>query len=72
MEYNSIDLKNKQISFIDEEIDDFRPIHYLGSKLRMLNSIKENIDKLDPGQGRYVIYFLVQELYQNIYQSLDQ
>jgi len=27
---------------------DFRPIHYLGSKLRMLNAIEEVIDKLAP------------------------
>ncbi|WP_101508712.1 DNA adenine methylase [Paraclostridium sordellii] len=42
----------KQLSLLEEKIEDFRPIHYLGSKLRMLNFIKDNIDKLDPTQGR--------------------
>ena len=32
--------------------DCFRPIHYLGSKLRMIDSIVEAIDKLDPNRGR--------------------
>jgi len=30
---------------------DFRPIHYLGSKLRLLNFIQETIDQLDPTMG---------------------
>lgn len=30
---------------------DFRPIHYLGSKLRLLDFIQETIDKLDPTMG---------------------
>lgn len=47
----------EQLNFLDESVnqeisENFRPIHYLGSKLRMLNFIKDNIDKLDPTQGR--------------------
>ena len=30
----------------------FRPIHYLGSKLRMIDSIVQAVDKVDPSQGR--------------------
>lgn len=30
----------------------FRPIHYLGSKLRMLPSIVAAVDRADPGRGR--------------------
>ena len=30
----------------------FRPIHYLGSKLRMIDSIVEAVDKVDPSRGR--------------------
>ena len=32
---------------IEEKIRIFRPIHYLGSKLRMLNFIEEAIDNID-------------------------
>lgn len=47
----------EQLNFLDKSVnqyttENFRPIHYLGSKLRMLNFIKDNIDKLDPTQGR--------------------
>jgi len=30
---------------------DFRPIHYLGSKLRLLNFIQETIDSINPSKG---------------------
>ena len=30
----------------------FRPIHYLGSKLRMVDAIVEAVDKADPSKGR--------------------
>lgn len=40
-------MKNK--SQIQSET--FRPIHYLGSKLRMLDFIRETIDSVDPEQG---------------------
>ena len=30
----------------------FRPIHYLGSKLRMVDAIVDAIDKVDPSRGR--------------------
>ena len=30
----------------------FRPIHYLGSKLRMIDSIVEAVDEVDPSRGR--------------------
>ena len=30
----------------------FRPIHYLGSKLRMVDEIVEAVDTVDPGKGR--------------------
>jgi adenine-specific DNA methylase len=32
--------------------ESFRPIHYLGSKLRILDAIEEAIDDLDPTMGR--------------------
>lgn len=32
-------------------IDTFRPIHYLGSKLRILDFIGETIDNIDPSRG---------------------
>ncbi len=35
----------------------FRPIHYLGSKLRALRSILTEIDKLDPQRGRVADLF---------------
>lgn len=51
------DLNNEmeQLSLLKEKNiikKDIRPIHYLGSKLRILEIIKENIDKLDPNNGR--------------------
>ena len=30
----------------------FRPIHYLGSKLRLVDAIKNTVDKVDPSKGR--------------------
>lgn len=35
-----------------EEMKAFRPIHYLGSKLRILEFIKETIDDIDPTNSR--------------------
>lgn len=54
---NKYNLNNeaKQLSLLEEKNiikKDIRPIHYLGSKLRILETIKENIDKLDPNNGR--------------------
>jgi adenine-specific DNA methylase len=33
-------------------LGEFRPIHYLGSKLRLLPEIEKLVDELDPGKGR--------------------
>lgn len=35
----------------EPSLRDFRPIHYLGSKLRALTPILESMDRLDPGRG---------------------
>lgn len=43
-------LKLQESTFPDDEV--FRPIHYLGSKLRILDFIEKNIDKIDPNKGR--------------------
>ncbi len=49
-------LNNEQLNlFLDTTIlpqQQFRPIHYLGSKLRILDFIQSTIDKLDPTGGR--------------------
>lgn len=42
---------NKVQTIIQNDTRAIRPIHYLGSKLRMLNTIKEAIDYVDPTQG---------------------
>ncbi|MGG0175796.1 DNA adenine methylase [Gottfriedia acidiceleris] len=43
---------NKQLTFFEEEKTAFRPIHYLGSKLRILETISNIIDEIDPTFGR--------------------
>lgn len=43
---------NKQMAFFKEEKSAFRPIHYLGSKLRVLETISNIIDEIDPTFGR--------------------
>ena len=43
---------NEQITFFEEEKVAFRPIHYLGSKLRILETISNIIDEIDPTYGR--------------------
>lgn len=43
-------LSSQQKSELSDEV--FRPIHYLGSKLRILNFIQDTIDELDPSKGR--------------------
>ena len=45
---------NKQMSLFSNESSNFvfRPIHYLGSKLRILDFIKETIDTIDNHNGR--------------------
>lgn len=50
-------LNGKQLSFLSDDVSDesnknLRPIHYLGSKLRILDFIKNTIDILDPTKGR--------------------
>lgn len=35
----------------------FRPIHYLGSKLRLVAQIRQTLDELDPSNGRVVDLF---------------
>jgi len=30
----------------------WRPIHYLGSKLRVIDAISSLVDRIDPGKGR--------------------
>lgn len=35
----------------------FRPIHYLGSKLRLLDVIKATIDEIDPSKGKVIDLF---------------
>lgn len=48
-------IKNEQMSlFADtkEQLKPFRPIHYLGSKLRILDFIKDTIDVIDPTNSR--------------------
>ncbi|MEH7547755.1 DNA adenine methylase [Neobacillus vireti] len=47
-----VDIKNTQMTFFDEEKAAFRPIHYLGSKLRILETISNIIDEIDPTFGR--------------------
>lgn len=47
-----LDNLNKQLTFLKEEQDAFRPIHYLGSKLRILETISNVIDEIDPTFGR--------------------
>ncbi|TQK53289.1 D12 class N6 adenine-specific DNA methyltransferase [Brevibacillus sp. AG162] len=42
---------NKQLALFEEEVA-FRPIHYLGSKLRILETISDIIDDIDPTFGR--------------------
>src|SRR4030066_275181 len=56
-------MRNKNIDFVIQHPlfeDDWtpsvlpaitRPIHYLGSKLRIINKIRETIDSLDPSYG---------------------
>lgn len=51
----NVPLPHKQLSlgFSDTgTIKSFRTIHYLGSKLRLLNIIKEAVNKVDPSFGR--------------------
>lgn len=43
-------LKSKIKNEKNDEV--FRPIHYLGSKLRILDFIEETIDELDPNKGK--------------------
>ena len=43
---------SKQMNLFQEEKDAFRPVHYLGSKLRILETISNIIDKIDPTFGR--------------------
>ncbi|WP_313122312.1 DNA adenine methylase [Exiguobacterium sp.] len=43
---------NEQMDFFKEEKNAFRPIHYLGSKLRILETISDIIDEIDPTYGR--------------------
>lgn len=43
---------DKQMTFFQEEKDAFRPIHYLGSKLRVLETISNIIDDIDPTFSR--------------------
>lgn len=41
--FNDVKMENEKI---------FRPIHYLGSKLRILNFIEESVNRIDPTKGR--------------------
>lgn len=43
---------NNQMNLFEEEKDAFRPVHYLGSKLRILETISNIIDQIDPTFGR--------------------
>ncbi|MCY8019634.1 DNA adenine methylase [Bacillus licheniformis] len=43
---------NEQFALFEEEKGAFRPIHYLGSKLRILETISNIIDEIDPTFGR--------------------
>lgn len=50
----------QQISIFDKNIEDeelFRPIHYLGSKLRMLKIIDHISSDIDPDNGIFVDLF---------------
>lgn len=55
---NNYSQSNEQLSFLNDEDkehnkkNNIRPIHYLGSKLRALEFIKDIIDELDPAKGR--------------------
>lgn len=47
--------QNKTLEFSDKgnkNDEVFRPIHYLGSKLRILEFIEKTIDELDPNKGK--------------------
>ena len=44
------DVGLKELSALDSK--GFRPIHYLGSKLRLLPEIERLVDELDPSKGR--------------------
>ncbi|MGS0765301.1 DNA adenine methylase [Syntrophomonas curvata] len=52
---SSIYVKDHQLSIFKEDIpltqESFRPIHYLGSKLRILDFIENTINKIDPDGG---------------------
>lgn len=59
---NDSDSVNKpQLNFFYDEPEDarnlWRPIHYLGSKLRLASSIKELADQIDPKRRRIVDLF---------------
>lgn len=43
---------NTQISFLEEEKAAYRPIHYLGSKLRIVDIISNILNDIDPTFGR--------------------
>lgn len=53
---NEKTIKGEQINLLYEEVgtesSSFRPIHYLGSKLRILDFIKNVIDEVDPSSSR--------------------
>lgn len=50
---SAVEASNDHIKPLDVEIPGFvfRPIHYLGSKLRVLPSIRQAIDRVDPSGG---------------------
>lgn len=52
-----VSYSNNQLNLFTDDrneymVKTFRPIHYLGSKLRILDFIKDTVDKIDPSGGR--------------------
>ncbi|HGF7657952.1 TPA: DNA adenine methylase, partial [Enterococcus faecium] len=41
-----------QMNLFPDQGKIFRPIHYLGSKLRMIDHLEQIIDEVDPSKGR--------------------
>ena len=42
---------------MEAELNHFRPIHYLGSKLRILGFLGKTVDELDASRGRVLDLF---------------
>lgn len=52
MRNKQLQLNELQCSTLDDSVNPFRPIHYLGSKLRIATSIVSAINEVDPYYGR--------------------